>query len=213
MSDEIKELHDTLKSIEPKKAVQAIIGESKPKEPRQSRHNRRMPYYRKRFALQIQTIIDQMIAEHKTGVHEDRFFAYAAYENVLSKNSLYLKINQSLLYLRCELDPTGIYGEFYEMIMIKRMEDGIRLTYQRDIIEGKEADLVATKVLPLEEQKVVYRTQIDKFIEEGKAGEQLIITKLHLSQEEIDNIEASICQLDNIVSKIHANRIWMAKTE
>jgi hypothetical protein len=157
-------------------------------------------------------IIDDMMKEHKNGIHEDRFFAYAAYENILNKNSLYLKINQSMSYLKNELDPEGIYNEFSEIILIKRMADGIRISYQRDIVEGTEADLVATKILTAEEQKNVYTEKIDEFLEKGKEGEELLITKLHLTEEELEKIEASICQLENIVYKLFPNRIWMVKT-
>lgn len=213
MTDEIKELHDALQRVEPKKVVQALTGDSKPKESKPTRHLRRMTYYRERFAKQMQIIIDQMMEEHSQGIHEDRFFAYAAYENVLNKNSLYLKINQSFLYLRTEMDPTGKYNEFAELVIIKRMSDGIRVAYQRDIVEGKEADLVATKVLSEEEQKAVYTQKIDEFLEKGKPGEELIIPRLRLTQEEIDQVEASVCQLDNIICKVYPNKIWMVKTE
>jgi hypothetical protein len=115
-------------------------------------------------------------------------------------------------YLKNELDPEGIYNEFSEIILIKRMADGIRISYQRDIVEGTEADLVATKILTAEEQKNVYTEKIDEFLEKGKEGEELLITKLHLTEEELEKIEASICQLENIVYKLFPNRIWMVKT-
>jgi hypothetical protein len=212
MSEEIKKLQESIAKVDSVKLINTLAGDVKSRRPRESRRLLRMTYYRERFAKQMQMIIDDMMKEHKNGIHEDRFFAYAAYENILNKNSLYLKINQSMSYLKNELDPEGIYNEFSEIILIKRMADGIRISYQRDIVEGTEADLVATKILTAEEQKNVYTEKIDEFLEKGKEGEELLITKLHLTEEELEKIEASICQLENIVYKLFPNRIWMVKT-
>jgi hypothetical protein len=211
MSDDAaKELLTAIKQVNSGQLAEFLVG--KPKQKKQSRHLKKMTYYRERFALQMKVIIDAMMAEAKEGKFEERFFAYDQYNHVLNKNSLYLKINQSWLYLRNELDPTGIYNQFAEIISIDRKsKDGIRITYEKDITEPVDADLIPTKVLTEDEQQSNLRNHIDHFLENSAINEELNMTKLRLNEEQMSQIDASLCQLDNITYKIFPTKIWIVK--
>ena len=184
-----------------------LLKREKSNKPKISRHLKRMTYYRERFALQMKAIIDEMILESGKGEFKERFFKYESYQDVLTKNSLYLKISQSWLYLRNELDPEGIYKRFAEQICIVRRKDGIRIQYQKD----DTSELIADIVVPEKEQRKEYMSKIEEFLDTAKEGDEITIPQLRLTDEEISNVEASVCQLENFIYKILPNKIWMVK--
>ena len=205
--EEALQLQNAIKELGPTNVNNALF--NSPSRPKISRHKKRMTYYRERFALQMKSIIDGMIDESNRGVFNERFFKYDG--NILSKNSLYLKITQSWLYLRDELDPNGVYKKFAEMICIVRLKEGIRLRYQKDVADTSELKAIVINEGSPTEQKSDIHSRIEYFLNNAKVDEELVINNILISEKEISDIESSICTLENFTYKILTNKIWIAK--
>jgi len=192
----LKELQDMMLKKGIKATTNALLGEVR--KPVSSKATSKYSYYKERFALALKIIVDEMMAEHATGIYEDRMFSYEHYEGSLSHNSLYLKISQSKMFLLDHLDKESKYVKFFDLISItKERGKGIRLSYQRDVNgnPGGTAPFVALKVsqIPVKIEKPAWREKVDEFLEIGKPGDQLTINRgLDLSKNDIEALRVSL---------------------
>lgn len=108
------------------------------------------PYFRERYALELRAILDGMLLEYEHGTHSNKIFRYIDYPE-LSHNSLYLKINQSKLYLLEVLDDDKKYFRFFQLIAIKRYRNkGVVLEYAEDAKNKEHTKLHASGFSPNE---------------------------------------------------------------
>jgi len=108
------------------------------------------PYFRERYALELKAILDGMMLEYQHDTHSPKIFRYIDYPE-LSHNSLYLKINQSKLYLIEFLDSEKIYSRFLQLLLIKRYRNkGIVLEYADDAKKKSTTPLHASGFAPAE---------------------------------------------------------------
>lgn len=200
-----QELHRTIQMLKGKPELVS-------KRPRNASKLSRFPYYRERFAIQLRIILDEMLGEYNQGIYEDRIWKYEDFEGALNKNSLYLRVQQSRQYLLDKLDPDKKYATFFEIVAYTIDKGvGIRLGYNQDII-NPGLEFAPRKVQQKEAERIEWRHKIEEFLSEGNTDKELRIMKLALSIEEIEQIEASLISLDNIVYKIKSNMIFIAKT-
>ena len=166
-------------------------------------------YYRERYAIELRGTLDEMMAEHAQGIYENRLFRYD--ESPLSKNSLYLYVQQSRQYLLDNLDPDGKYAKFMEYIRWgKRHGLGIEIKYDR-MICSPGTTIRASKVVEEDKQSAVWKDKLDKFLETAPERATLVIDKLALSEEEIAEVESQITGLQNVLFDIKSSRIKIAK--
>lgn len=168
------------------------------------------PYYKERYALQLRSVLDEMIQEHYKNIHTTRYFYYK--EANLSKNSMYLMIRQSLMFLLDQMDPDRVYKRFSELIKIEKEETGIRISYCDDI--EQLADSPLNKVVVIEdqtEQEITVQARIEEFLENAKPGEKFELTRLQLDNEIVENLRLSVSQLKDIVASITRTNIRLIK--
>ena len=202
----LKELLDNKESRT--QLVNAITNAKTEKRPPNWAKSSNPPYYRERFAVELRKHLDEMMTDH-----EDRLYRYEDF-TWLSKNSLYLMLNQALRYLLDHLDHEGKYAAYRQMISITRERDrfgaskGIRFSIAKDIRSGGAPPFISTKVRDKED---AWRTDMENFIEEAEEGSEFEIKKLALSPEEIYELEVFLGGFSNILANIGPSSIKLVK--
>ena len=192
-------LKELFKDAESRKRLEAMNAQGKPKHWKKITN---APYYKEKCAIELKAVIDLMMTDG-----EDRIYRYEEFPN-LSKNSLYLRVNQSKLYLLAEMDPDGRYKSFFDNLSITRESAGVRISFVKDARNG--SDFMPSKVITLSSHDEI-RQQIDTFLEHGKSGEEFFLQKLQLSPEEIETLDASLVSLEGIVYNITSGTIKIVK--
>lgn len=178
------------------------------------------PYYKEIYALQLKQVLDGMEVDR-----EDVIFRYEDYPK-FSHSTIYLRINQSILYLLEKLDcveskviqgesllgkPLYHYARLKEMIAITRERDlGIRFSFDETVrtadINGFKPSKVMSK---LESPK--WKHQLENFLDNGEGGSKLVIKNLALTSEEVNDLKVQFAPLDNILAVITSSEIKIVK--
>lgn len=171
------------------------------------------PYYRERYALQIKQVFDTMIKDFENGIYEERVFYYKDTPE-LSKNTLYLKINQAKLYLLDKLDADGRYRHFDSLIKIKKEANlGVKITYKDGVLvadeDGKSIQNPINVVNFIEKKSAI--DMIDAWLDKATPGDKLHLKKLFLPDDELYKIKSMIAGLDDIAASITQNDIHLVK--
>lgn len=170
---------------------------------KQRNHN--MPYYKSHFAQEIKFVLDRMIANKRT-----QEFRYVDYPR-LSKHSLYLKVYQSFLWLIDFQDPDGAYITLRNQVDIKKCPQGVRIKH----VNSDPSPLnVAEEVDETVEIIPEWRTKMDDFIEKAAHGEKLVLDKLKLKPEEVEELTEQSIKLMReygILMKVSETRIVIVK--
>lgn len=210
----LKKLQELLAQVKDKKKLVEVLANDGPKRPKGWSSLSNAPYFKERFALEFKMVLDAMIAEYKEGRFEDREYKYSEFcqpgvVGSLSRNSLYLKINQSKLYLLKELDFDGTYKEFCELLTITKERTGIRISYVRDIRQGLDFKM-PSKVVPKTET-FSWKDKVDSFLENGQSGDKLELTGLSIDEDQQQDIIASLSGLSDIIFKVTDSSIKIVK--
>lgn len=168
------------------------------------------PYYKERYAIQLQTILDVMIEEYSKGIIDSRMFKYKDFN--LKKSSLYLMINQAKLFLIDNMDNDNRYRKFLDNIKVKQEQEGVVLRYCKDIINDTKISLDrATPIQTLTEQQISIQTKVEEFLQNAKAGDKLELKNLSLDDDMIEALESSVNQLEDIVASISRTNLRLIK--
>lgn len=168
------------------------------------------PYYKERYAIQLQTILDVMMEEYSKGIIDSRMFKYKDFN--LKKSSLYLMINQAKLFLIDNMDNDNRYRKFLDNIKVKQEQEGVVLRYCKDIINDTKISLDrATPIQTLTEQQISIQTKVEEFLQNAKAGDKLELKNLSLDDDMIEALESSVNQLEDIVASISRTNLRLIK--
>lgn len=175
----------------------------------QRRNAIQMPYYKHVFGMEMKLVFDTMAADE---MKRDFIYRYSAYPK-LKPSSLYLKINQSKLYLLDKLDTADYhYRRLAAIIDIDRTrsKSGIMLCWNRDLIEGGTAPLPE----PVNDDESVkeYIEAIDKFLQD-ETEPILHLKGIALSGHEMELIQSSLADLTNIAPVVTEREIKLVKTD
>jgi hypothetical protein len=180
------------------------------------------PYYKEKFALQVKEILDGMEKDR-----QDIIFRYDEHPKI-SRNTLYLRLNQSALYLVEKLDtisspkdaslsllglPLYHYSRLIELLTITRERDiGVRFSFEEDGRNSELGNLKPMKVLSkLECPK--WRQEMESFVDEGRPGEVFHKKGLALTPEEVLDIKTSFASLENIMAIVKPTEIKIVKKD
>lgn len=168
------------------------------------------PYYKERYAIQLQTILDVMMEEYSKGIIDSRMFKYKDFN--LKKSSLYLMINQAKLFLIDNMDNDNRYRKFLDNIKVKQEQEGVVLRYCKDIINDTKISLDrATPIQTLTEQQISIQVKVEEFLQNAKAGDKLELKNLSLDDDMIEALESSVNQLEDIVASISRTNLRLIK--
>lgn len=160
------------------------------------------PYYTRRFAHELKVVIDDMI---QRGV--DKEYIYEDYKD-LSHRTIYLRVNQSKLFLLDELDPDGYYKDQFARIIITQEKTGVRLSLR------KEASSMSPKDISLDEKKSDWQEKINVYLEKAIIGDEPLILKgLSLTKEEVETQKESFVNIPGVSAFITPTEILIVKFE
>lgn len=166
------------------------------------------PYYKERFALQLKPWLDKMI-ENK----EDIIFLYSDF-NWVSKNSLYLLLNQAFKYLLEHMDPDGKYAELRQIIEVRRAKDthgmprGVSFQYAKDVKLGAN-QFKGTTMQEMDK----WRQEMEEYLESGEVNQPFYRDKLVISRAEREELEDLLSQFADIIYNITANSIKLVRIQ
>lgn len=160
------------------------------------------PYYAEHYAVELQGHVDRMIEDK-----QDLVFVYKEYPSI-KPSTLYLRVNQSFLFLRENMDENFKYTNLNNQIHILREKECIRFTYKEQYREGMGA-LKAHSVAPAS-KAFVWKEKVDTFLEQSTVT-KLHIDKLLLSPEQISDLNASLAGVQGIIFNIDAHSIKIIK--
>jgi len=185
------------------------------------------PYYRQRHALEVKHILDEMILARESGDRKPRLIKYADYQEI-APVTLYLKINQAMLYLLDKLDPDGVYKEFREIIHISRARGtngGIVISYNQGEDDkplvaratsheehvAVEAPPKSTEPTPEPKKPEDWKATLHAFVEKADVGQQLKLNNLNLTADDGEYIKSMIADDKCIVFKATADTLFCVK--
>ena len=166
------------------------------------------PYYNEKCALELKSEVDGLIESAKNGIFDELIYSYLDHRQY-SPNTLYLKVNQSKLFLLDHLDPEGIYKTFFEYVRITRDKGrGVRISF---VDKNPEKELNPTSVVPKEIQHDHVEDQVSAFLENAKPNDKLHIKNISLGESDINILKISLQELNDIVYRVKANEVFIVK--
>lgn len=212
MSQQDKDIESKIRAVlinpELSKAIaeQVVNPNSRPKG--WSRKSR-VPYYKEVYATELRVAIDEMIKD-RTDVYYDYEFWE---ERGISRNSLYLRVNQARNYLLDHLDtPDMTYAKFFELVDVERVRGvGVTIRFKPEFRDANISDFKPKKVVAREEAPR-WKRDMDDFLEnEDNLGETFFREHLMLDADEQEAIKASLAGLTNVIASITVSTIKLVK--
>lgn len=200
-------IRDFFKNPKIEKAVVDIVVRKKPVG--WSRRSN-APYYKEYYAQTLKAQIDAMIADRK-----DRIFPYASFPQH-SKQTLYLRINQSLRYIIDYMDDDNkTYAKWSEMVEITRERDvrGIRISYRPEFQGMDFSKEFIPVAIESRSQVPTWKQEVDDYLENSQPGDKpLHIDKLCMTPEQVIDLNTSLKPLEGIMYSVNAHEIKIIKT-
>jgi hypothetical protein len=159
-------------------------------------------YYKECYALWIKKDVDAMILDRKP-----RIFEYEQFPK-LSQISIYNMICQALMYLREELDDDkNTYHKFRQEIKVSpQVNIGILMQYPDALVPGSQA-----KICEGITKKPKWKEKMDEYLDDETAVKPFHIEGLLLQPSEIEQIEAELSGLSNVIYSVSAREIKIIK--
>ena len=155
-------------------------------------------YYKEDFAKELQPALDDIMV-----TKEDCEFLFADYPR-LNRKTLYLKIYYGWKYLMDKLDTDGRYMKLRGDTRLNLRKTGVRIRFA-----AKNEPMRAVKIKEVKHADL--RERIDKFIMTGTVGQELLIEKIVLKEEDAEEIIASISNIECLVWSVTTTRIKLIK--
>jgi hypothetical protein len=196
-SEKAKLLDELFADAEARKAYVKHMTKGRPKSWKRTSN---ATYYKEPYGLWMKMIADEMIKDHLS-----REIMYHDFPD-LSRTSLYLRVNQSKMYLLQELDYDGAYKRFFEFVHISKSPTGIRLKY----CEG------GADITPMPARVISFNTvtsvmdSIDRFLNDHKEN-QTEFKNITFSEEDMTAIHNSLANLDHIAYNLTPTSLKIVK--
>lgn len=182
-----------------------------PKKPKAWSKASTAPYYRAEYGLQMKCVLDEIIKTSKPFIWR---YNDPRWSN-LKPDTLYKKINQSLIYVKDCLDPDYKYAAIIEACLIhKKKGVGIIMEVRQDILYQQQVDNPEA-FMPniLVNDNSDWRDRLTDFLERGQPSIPFEVTGLALSEEEQEQIKIELCEVQNIVVIVSDSRIKVVKIQ
>ena len=164
------------------------------------------PYYNEKCGKQIRNEADAMIASGNP-----RICRYETWTGV-SPTTLYNRINQSIRYLLDHLDPDGKYKKWNASIFIDRKSNsnGIMIRFIEGLSPTQNQEFIGEEIKP-ETMKSRWQIKLDDWLESDDVS-PFVQEGLALNPQEIADVKASLCQVEDIQFFVSSSTIKVIKT-
>lgn len=166
------------------------------------------PYYKEFYALGFKDEVDKMLLDR-----QDRVFRYDNFPHH-SKETLYLRVNQSLRYLLDYMDDDQkTYSKWNEMTAITRERGlGVRMSFRPEFRNSSIGTFTAVAV-GAKSDIPAWKQKVDDFLENATPEDKpLHLERLCLTTEQLIDLKNSLLGIDNVMSSVTAQEIKIIKT-
>jgi len=148
--------------------------------------------------------LDKMMVDH-----QDVEYLYENWSNI-SENSLYLRVNHSLRYLKDFMDPEFKYASWLEKCAVYRKKRGIIISLRPEF-----APKIVIKPSPtpvIQPTRKNWQRELELFIDNSKAGDKFCQEDLALTRDEVLAIKKKFAGLDQFAFNITHTTIKVINT-
>lgn len=171
------------------------------------------PYYREIYAKIMRRDLESMMqSRHDLVYYYERFCG--AHQELMTHQTLYARINQSINYLKDCLDPNHKYSNWLEMCEITRERNlgvCIRLVDEfrvdSDIANATKPDLaIPAADVPR------WKREMEDWLENG-SSEPFVLEGLILTPDEVVELKKELNELQGIQASINCNKIMIIRMD
>lgn len=149
------------------------------------------PYFNHKYGSEMLAVLDEMMKDQ-----QDRLYSYEHFQKQfgISKNTLYLRVNQSMMYVCEKMDtPEHKYAHFCSLLSIERKRDvGVIIRFKPEMRNGFMSEFKPLPVIGKDELPT-WKKELDDWLETAQPGDEpLLIERLALNPEEIAQVKASL---------------------
>jgi hypothetical protein len=168
------------------------------------------PYFNHKYGAEMMIVLDEMLRD-KT----DRVYNYDYFQKQfgISKNTLYLRVNQSMMYVCEKMDtPEHKYARFCERLTVERKRDvGVIIRFKPEMRDDFTSEFKPKPVMGKEELPV-WKEELDDWLAVAQPGDEpLLIEKLALNPEEIQQVRTSLQGLSGIIYNVTSYSIKVVR--
>lgn len=212
MSEETKQLAHQL-FPNPQIAARVVDALTSKRPPGWS-HRSNATYYKKVYADEIYPLVKQMMSDG-----EDILYAYADFctpDTGISKQSLYNRVNQSILYLKHHLkgEELEAFIQWDERTENHREPNvGIRINYIQGLgpVGGDSKPQPRPKSVSSALSTPAWMRRLNEWLEDNDNYNPFIKENLALSQSEIVDLKVRVSQLGNVQSSIESTHVRLIR--
>lgn len=167
-------------------------------------------YYKPEYGEQLRVVYDMMVKKREDGDLSPQIWHYADYK--CGRNTLYLRINQSIRYLCDRLDtPEHKYAKIRDRIRVEKLHNiGIKMSW----VDVDEQSVMIPRKLDPQHTKPVWMKKVERFVTESEPGGEPFFEKdLALSPEDIMTLKTALAQVPQFIHSITSFSIKIIHTK
>lgn len=168
-------------------------------------------YYKQSFAEEIKVLIDGMLESRKDIILRYSSYCLPDVRNGISKNTLYLRVNQSVKFLLDKLDPDGKYMAWYRAVKIKITPAGIEIRFGEESRNSKLIPMVYEEIVTQRED-AEWRKDMENWLESTDVR-PFVRKHLALSNEEVEKLQSELGELKGIAASVKNESISIIRDE
>lgn len=205
----MSELDDKIKKVFLNPQLQrAVVEQAVSDKPKGWGRKSNAPYFKEIYGLQMRDVVSQMMSDRQPVLYDyDTYLQKYGY----SKETLYLRVNQSLRYLTERLDPDDMFKNFMEMVDVTRERGlGVLMRIKPEFVHGPSDFQPRPVELSAGEPK--WKQSMDDWLE-NSTPESIPFHKegLALNPEEIKKVELQLEPLVDVLKSITSHSIKLVK--
>lgn len=207
MSNESKTTEDKLREIFINPVASAQVAEMLvTNKPHGWSRKSQSPYYADKYGMELKAALDIMMREK-----QDVVYSFEKFPG-LALNTLYLRVNQSSLYVKEQMDADRKYTNFLTQIDIRKIKGvGVRLSFKEEYRDTYDPASHFVMVKP--EAKVPeWKEALDDYLVNGAVGKPFIREGLVLTTDSIAQIKTELGGVTGLICSVTAHTIKVMKT-
>jgi hypothetical protein len=158
------------------------------------------PYYKQYYAEAIKKEIDKMLVDRVDIIYDYKTFC-GENEELMAKNTLYARINQSIHFLLDCLDPQGVYKAWYEVVRITQEKGrGISIRFAEDF-RREQKEIQSPKPIMATQDVPLWKRRMDTWLESDDVT-PFVMEPLCLSDVEVAQIREELNGLDSVMAHV-----------
>lgn len=190
-------------------AINKLFDYAVAKRPPNWSHGSSATYYKEHYANNLKEAIDKQLINR-----EDIIYRYSVFcgpdEEIVSKATLYTRVNQSIRYLLDHMDEQKVYLAWKKVVRIERKKGvGILLSIIPEM-RNPQADFSPDFVLPKEDMPIWKRKMEDWL--EGDSKIPFVIEGLTLREDEVRETYIDLNRIKGIAAQVTSGSIKIVRT-